>query len=319
MFEGDSKENFNFEKFDPAYWSNLEKRLLQLQALGIEADLILFHPYDNGKWDFDKMPTAVDDFYLQYAAARLSAFRNVWWSLANEFHFMKTRNQADWDRYGNILTTTDPYGHLLSNHNGADVEFDWSKDYITHVGAQHYDQTAVASFVKKYQKPVINDEAQYEGDLFLSWGNISAQELVHRYWLGAVNGIYTTHGETYLDENDVLWWSKGGVLKGQSAPRIAFLRRILEEGPAEGINDFSPGPFWKYFAAGDNKNYLLLYFGTHQPGIWYFNLPDHDTFTIDLIDTWNMTITPYPETFSGRSKVALPTKPHMALRVRKID
>ena len=52
--------------------------IAQLQALGIEADLILFHPYDH--WGYAQMPPEVDDRYLRYVVARLAAFRNVWWS-----------------------------------------------------------------------------------------------------------------------------------------------------------------------------------------------------------------------------------------------
>ena len=32
---------------------------------------------------------AVDDRYLRYVVARLAAYRNVWWSLANEYDFRK--------------------------------------------------------------------------------------------------------------------------------------------------------------------------------------------------------------------------------------
>lgn len=31
-----------------------------------------------------------------------------------------------------------------------------------------------------------------------------------------------------MAENSLLWWSKGGILKGESPSRIAFLRDILE-------------------------------------------------------------------------------------------
>jgi hypothetical protein len=47
-----------------------------LQALGIQADLILFHPYDY--WCYARMPPEADERYLRYAAARLAAYRNVW-------------------------------------------------------------------------------------------------------------------------------------------------------------------------------------------------------------------------------------------------
>jgi hypothetical protein len=39
--------------------------------LGIEADLILWHPYD--RWGFAEMGAANDDRYLRYAIARLGA------------------------------------------------------------------------------------------------------------------------------------------------------------------------------------------------------------------------------------------------------
>ena len=37
---------FHFARFDLAYFRNLEHRIHQLQKLGVEADRILFHPYD---------------------------------------------------------------------------------------------------------------------------------------------------------------------------------------------------------------------------------------------------------------------------------
>jgi hypothetical protein len=50
--------------------------------LGIQADLILFHPYDH--WGFAAMTQKECEDTLSYAARRLSAFPNLCWSLANE-------------------------------------------------------------------------------------------------------------------------------------------------------------------------------------------------------------------------------------------
>src|SRR5665811_1210758 len=88
---------------------------MQLQSLGIEADLILFHPYDH--WGYALMPPEVDDRYLRYVVARLAAFRNVWWSVANEWDLVKGKKTADWDRYFRILQESDPYGRLRSIHH----------------------------------------------------------------------------------------------------------------------------------------------------------------------------------------------------------
>ena len=102
----------DFSRFNPQFFTHLERRILDLQALGIEADLILFHPYD--RWGYNNMPAEVNDRYLRYVVARLSAYRNVWWSLANEWDFIRTKKVEDWDRFFQIVQQSDPYGHLRS-------------------------------------------------------------------------------------------------------------------------------------------------------------------------------------------------------------
>src|ERR1035437_6856517 len=107
-------ENKDFSRFNPKFFQHLEKRLLDLQALGIEADLILFHPYD--RWGYASMPPEAHDLYLRYTVARLAAFRNVWWSLANEWDLVKTKTLADWDRFFRIGQESAPYQRLRPIH-----------------------------------------------------------------------------------------------------------------------------------------------------------------------------------------------------------
>lgn len=61
-----------------------------------------------------------------------------------------------------------------------------------------------------------------------------------RFWRCVSTGAYCTHGETFYDDNDVLWWAKGGTLKGESPARIAFCRKIIESLPGhlEGETSF---------------------------------------------------------------------------------
>ena len=182
-----------------------------------------------------------------------------------------------------------------------------------------------------YRKPVIDDECEYEGNIPRPWGNISAQELVHRFWIMVVNGGYAGHGETYMHPDDILWWSKGGVLYGDSWQRIAFLREIVEDMPAGGLSPMVDSWMWSRVSAGINGEYRLIYFGEHQPLEWAVGLPLEDgEVEIDLIDTWNMTITPLekqdlpvsPPTRSHAAKpeaafgLKLPGKPYLAVRVR---
>ncbi|MEJ5258658.1 MAG: DUF5060 domain-containing protein [Anaerohalosphaeraceae bacterium] len=336
-FEGTPPSRWDFARFNPAFFRHLEKRIQQLSEMGIEADLILFHPYDQGHWGFDRMPKEADDRYLRYVVARLAAFRNVWWSMANEFDFMKEKTPEDWDRFFQIVQRCDPYEHLRSIHNGT-VLYNHTKPWVTHASIQN--GSAVEDFGRAvlyrdvYVKPIVFDEVKYEGNLPQRWGNLSAEEMVHRFWEGTIAGTYVGHGETYLEPNDVIWWAKGGVLRGQSPSRIAFLRRILEEGPAEGLE---PIDKWQnYPFAGKRGEYYLGYFGRQPLSEWPFELyraglSDGMKFRAEVIDTWNMTITPADGVFEIRKRdnytfvdkegrsITLPGRPYMAIRIRRIE
>ena len=75
-FERNAGGSFDFTRFNPQFFRHLEGRVAQLRDMGIEADIILFHPYD--RWGFATMDAEHDDRYLRYVVARLAAYRNVW-------------------------------------------------------------------------------------------------------------------------------------------------------------------------------------------------------------------------------------------------
>lgn len=311
-FPRDAKGTNDYSQFNPAFFAHLEKRVKELGTLGIEADLILFHPYDN--WGYSKMPAEVDDRYLHYMVARLAAYRNVWWSMANEYDFMKNKTMADWDRYFRIVQENDPSQHLRGIHNGT-VLYDHLKPWVTHVSLQSSDLDKAVEYVQKYRKPVIYDECKYEGNIHQRWGSLSAREMVRRFWLAAVQGAYAGHAETYLDPNDVLWWSKGGVLKGESPKRIAFLKKLLEEGPTEGLDSQST----YYLGAGQPGKYYLFYFDLNQPSDYTFDFAKGVKYRAEWIDPWEMTVTPVPGEYEGKFEMKLPAKPYMAVRFRKAE
>jgi hypothetical protein len=310
-FERDTQGANDFTRFHPEFFQHLERRVRDLQALGIEADLILFHPYD--RWGFAGMPPDVNDRYLRYVVARLAAYRNVWWSLANEYDLVKTKTLADWDRFFRIVVESDPYQHLRSIHHSVTM-YDHSKPWVTHVSLQGSDLEKAREYVAQYRKPVIYDECKYEGNIPKRWGNISAQELVRRFWVGTVSGAYVGHGETYLSPDDILWWSKGGVLRGESPKRIAFLRKIVEAAPAEGLNNLST----YYLGAGQEGRYYLFYLDVNQPAEYEFDLAKGSQYRADLIDPWEMTVTPVPGAFAGKFNMKLPGKPFLAVRFQKV-
>jgi hypothetical protein len=311
-FEGTVPTNWDFTRFNPAFFHHLEKRVLDLQKLGIQADLILFHPYDEGHWGFDRMGAANDDRYLRYVIARLGAYRNVWWSLANEWDYEKTKTVKDWDRFGQIIQTNDVYHHLCSIHNWQKL-FDYSQPWITHVSLQNDHPEDAAKYLNQYKKPVILDECRYEGNIPQGWGNITAERMTSMFWVALVNGAYCGHGETYIDANDVLWWSKGGRLHGQSPARLAFFKKIIEAAPA----DAAPLPLPN--ARGVEGEYYLLYLGDRQPAMETVALPSNLQFKADVMDTYAMTVTSLPGEFSGQAEIPLSGKPYMAIRLTRIS
>jgi hypothetical protein len=335
-FEGKAPKEWDFSRFNPAFFRHLEQRVAQLRELGIEADIILFHPYDKGHWGFDSMPAEVNARYLRYVVARLSAYRNVWWSMANEFDFIKAKTMGEWDSYFQLVQAQDPYQHLRSIHNGLAM-YNHTKPWVTHVsvqsGALAEDFERAVLLRDIYNKPVVYDEVKYEGDFTQRWGQLKPEDMVLRFWQGAIAGTYVGHSETYSEPQDIVWWAKGGVLRGQSPARLAFFRKILADSPASGLE---PIDKWQgYPFAGKAGQYYLGYFGRAAPTSWPIRIYKNGVkegmkFKAEVIDTWNMTITAQSGVFElkklddyqftdkqGRS-IALPGRPYMAVRLVRV-
>jgi hypothetical protein len=216
-FERNGDGGWDFERFDPESFRRFEECIIALGQRGIQADVILFHPYD--RWGFATMGRSADDRYATYLTRRLSAFPNVWWSLANEYDFLWSKEDHDWERLAQVVRSNDPVDHLLSIHNGLRM-WDNNSPWATHASLQRVDicqsTEKVSEWREQWGKPVIIDEP---------------------------------------------------------------------------------------------------YFGSSQPAFRTIAIPPGNTAPIDLIDTWNMTIDRLDQTFTGTSKVNLPGRPFIALRV----
>ena len=298
-------------RFNPAYFQLVERRLMEMQKANIQADLILFHPYD--AWGYKAMGAEADDFYLRYAIARLSAFRNVWWSIANEYDLVKSKTMSDWDRFFRITQAEDPYSRLRSIHHSR-VIYDHSKPWCTHASLQSYDFEKSAERRAAWNKPIIYDELQYEGDVDRRWGNLSAEEMTRRFWLATVRGVYATHGEVFISDTGESSWSDAGRLRGESGPRIAFLRALIQRITKAGLTEYE-GAY--YLSAGAPNELYLYYLDYHRPARYDFPLPATANFSATLIDPFAMTATPVPGSFTGKSRLALTGRPYHAVLFQK--
>ncbi|MBB3126170.1 hypothetical protein FHS19_000824 [Paenibacillus rhizosphaerae] len=311
-YEGTCPEDADTTRFNPAFFAHLEKCIHELMQIGVEADLILFHPYDKqGGWGFNGLSNEQDFFYLRYVIARLGAFRNVWWSLSNEYDFNRMKTVEDWDRLLLYVQRRDAYQHLRSIHNGTKMYehatvYDFTKSWLTHQSIQHWDAGATTELLAKAHKPVVIDEISYEGNVAKRWGNITGLELMDRYWEGMTRGGFVAHGECFENKPTGAWISRGGRLYGESPERIRFLRRLIEEGPED------------WMGAREEGSYALIYLGKYRFSSYKLSMPSDRQYQIELIDIWNMSVSKVTGTYTGQSEVTLPAQPYMALRLQAV-
>ena len=333
-------------------WNRFEGYLDQLEELGIQVDLILFHPYD--RWDYSTMSMEENLVYLDYVLRRLAARPNIWWSLANEFDLMTARNEEDWYAIEEYIAANDVYGHLLSNHNCTYL-YDFNRENVTHCCVQTPWVERATTWLREYGKPFMYDEMCYEGNLSFNWGNISGREMTHRFWAVCTAGAYGTHGETFMSDEGIIWWATGGVLVGESIERIRFLKDLLYSLPGvlgpipqhggmaalakatseqlEMVKKMYPGlinmiqgmrrmePALR--AAMENKDatikgccgqdVFLTYYGHTCPYQGILELPQEGKYNVEVIDAWNMTRTVVQTGVNGKVEIPLPSRECMAI------
>jgi len=316
-FPRNAEGQFDFERFDPRFFANVEARIRELNAVGVQADVILFHPYD--KWGFAKLDQAHNEAYLRYVVARLAAYSNVWWTMANEYDLLPPR---DWDRLTALVHASDPYGHPVGVHNFA-TWYDHKKPSIDHVILQDGSPKAARTAAiarKRYHKPVVVDEYGYEGNNSEPWGELTGPEEVSRHWDITMAGAYASHGDTYVHPGGVLWWAAGGELDGESPARLAFLKLVMTSLP---FQDMVPAPELVVNGtalAKPGEAYLFrVVWGEKALTIppTQVRLAGAELFKVELIDPWRMKIYPLGYTESGDQAFKLPMVPAL-LRITAV-
>jgi hypothetical protein len=318
--EGDKND---FTRPNVEFFQNFDRRVMQLMEMGIQADVILFHPYD--KWGYCKMGSEMNERFVRYMIARISAFRNVWWSLANEWDIPGFKESIDWEGIGHLLQTEDVHQRFRGIHNwygSEDHFYDHSRPWITHVCTQTSQFYNAIRWRNLYQKPLLFDEMRYEGDVPSGWGNLTGEQMASYFWMAGLSGGYPTHGDTYRNSSDdsteVRWWGKGGLLVGESPKRIQFFKSVMEQTP---VKEMIPELIDNNDPENLNNNIYLF----SKPGVYYLaytadkdqtieiNLAGDKEYNMEVIDTWNMQI--MEETKAMPGKISYKTSaPYTALR-----
>ncbi len=308
--------HWDFTRFNPAHFRHIENCVKRLGDMGIEADIILFHPYD--RWGFSVLSPEEDLFYMRYVTARLSAYHNVWWSLANEYDLMY-KSDEQWLRIAGVLCERDPYRHMRSIHNCRNI-YDFSRPWCTHCSIQRNETYLTVENTTKwreqYRKPVVLDEIAYEGDIQFGWGNITGEEMLRRFWETALRGGHPGHGETMLGHDDILWWSHGGRLHGESHKRFKFLKDTVALCPGNALrpadksrnDEVKAEPLDEHYSG----KFYLFYFSFMRPSFREYYFDDDTEYEAFVLDTWECTKT-FKGVFKGKFRIDLPPKPYMAV------
>jgi hypothetical protein len=80
----------------------------------------------------------------------------------------------------------------------------------------------------------------------------------------------------------------------------------------DGLHSWSEFP-----SVGKEHHYYLTYFGRHQPAQVEVSVPQSEQYRGEVIDTWNMTVTPLEEVIERGTVVQLPGIPRQALIMRR--
>lgn len=203
--------------------------------------------------------------------------------------------------------------------------YDQTKPWITHVSIQSDNVFLIPKWIKEYQKPVVDDECRYEGNIEFGWGDNTAQGMMDSFWRVILRGGGCTHGETYIDKPNTerpIWWAHGGKLYGESHKKINFLAKILKDNGFDWVKpQATSGPTWE-LAVGStpNEKKWLVYFGENQPEFELFSfLPKGKKYSAKLINAWDETIQDFDGEITNNEKFQLPRKAYQAMLLTEKD
>jgi hypothetical protein len=229
---------FDVTRFNVEHWRKAERLLRRAREKDVVVSIIFYlDGMDPGVDPFGKQGCGSEDEkrYYRYAAARLAAFSNVMWDIANEYQLF--RNEACVEKIAPVLDAADPYGHLTSVHGHEDFKFrksPWA-DFAMY---QSWDEHGGHEFLLKHRRlqaesgrpmPQVNEEYGYE-DHYPTWGENrrpparSADNRRRLAWGMYMAGSYQTTGERADRGTGAGPDTGGGWINGRGDDEMVMLR-----------------------------------------------------------------------------------------------
>ncbi len=311
-----SSEN-KIESFNHKYFQKLEKAVKRLEEIDVEADLVFFTPSEYIWLDLGySFEEAIE--LVAYTVNRLSAYHNVWWSLANDYDAIPLSGK-DWIELANVLVNNDPYSHLRSIMN-SHIIYDYKHNWPTHCSIKQVDCykgcEETDELVARFNKPVVYEDFGFEGNLEYGWGNLTKEEALRRVWEVTLRGGYPSYSEA-RNINEKEWWLQGGKISSSNINSIALLKELVND--SEGLS-FYPYSWDELCAIYTNeedaevRSQYLYYYSFMAPGKRSYFVDDETDYLVEVIDTVNANI--YRQGIHrGEFEIELPEKPYVAVRL----
>lgn len=223
---------FDVKRFNVDYWQKFERLLRCARSKDVIISTIFYVDGSRPGVDpFGKAGMGSDDEqrYYRYAVARLGAFRNVMWDVANEYRLF--RDDAWAEKMGSLIKKWDPYQHLTSTHGHGDFRFRTS-EWADFAMYQSWDEYGGYEFMLKNRQeqaktgriiPQINEEYGYEDHYPTGWGESrvaparSAENRSRLAWEIYLAGGHQTTGERAGEV--------GGWINGKGDDSMTMLER----------------------------------------------------------------------------------------------
>lgn len=115
----------DLDRLNPVFFRGLDNLFRDLQARGMNIELLLFNFYRRPFTDTRLWTAARERLWLRYAVARYGAFNNLFlWTLANEYethpdgaYRLDLPSDVDWAKAtARLVRQLDPYNHLVTVH-----------------------------------------------------------------------------------------------------------------------------------------------------------------------------------------------------------
>lgn len=201
---------FDVTRFNVPYWQKFERLVDYARTKEMVVSVIF---YVDGRrpgvdpFGKEGMGGTDEQRYYRYAIARLAAFSNVMWDVANEYRLF--RDDAWAEKMGSFIKEHDPYKHLTSTHGHGDFRFGASPwaDFAMY---QSWDEHGGWEFMMRNREqqsklgriiPQVNEEYGYEDHYPQGWGENrkaparSAENRARLAWEIYLAGGYQTTGE----------------------------------------------------------------------------------------------------------------------------